>query len=132
MKHFALLISILSITFSCANQKDTSKKSVSDSAQVSKEIPINKPKFSPGTLALNIKIKNIISHDSYREIIATVEKTLGSGAGIIGVYSIGQEVSFESKREFKLEVNSTHSFLFKETQTMDNNKRILKLIREIK
>ncbi|MGZ2370566.1 hypothetical protein ACXR6G_12335 [Ancylomarina sp. YFZ004] len=132
MKHFALLISILSITFSCANQKDTHKKSVADSAQVNKEIPITKPKFSPGTLALNIKITNIISHDSYNEIIATVEKSLGSGAGIIGVYSKGKEVSFESKRDFKLEVNSTHSFLFKESQTMGNNNSNLKLIREIK
>jgi len=132
MKHFALLISILSITFSCTNQKHTHKKSVSDSAQVNKEIPINKPKFSPGTLALNIKIKNIISHDNYSEITATVEKTLGSGAGIIGVYSKGKEVSFESKRGFKLEVNSTYSFLFKESQTMGNNTSNLKLIREIK
>ena len=132
MKHFALLISILSITFSCANQKNTPNKSVSDSVQVNKEIPINKPKFSPGTLALDIKITNIIPHGSYSEIIATVERTLGSGAGIIGVYSKGKEVSFESKRDFKLEVNSTHSFLFKESQSMGNNKSYLKLIREIK
>lgn len=132
MKHFALLISILSITFSCANQKDTNKKTITDSAQVNKEIPINKPKFSPGTLALNIKITNIISHDSYSEIIAVVANSLGSGAGIIGVYSKGQEVSFESKPSLKLEVNSTHSFLFKETQTMGNNKSNLKLIRKIK
>ena len=132
MKHFALLISILSITFSCSNQKNTHKKSISDSAQVNKEIPINKPKFSPGTLALNIKITNIISHDSYREIIATVEKTLGSGAGIIGVYSKGIEVSFETKRDLKLSPNSDYSFLFKETQTMGNTKTGLKLIKAIK
>lgn len=132
MKHFALLISILSITFSCANQKDTHNKSVTDSAKVNKEIPINKPKFSPGTLALNIKITNIISHDSYNKIIATVEKTLGSGAGITGIYSKGKEVSFETKRDFILEVNSTHNFLFKESQTMGNKKYNLRLIREIK
>ncbi|WP_125030886.1 hypothetical protein [Ancylomarina euxinus] len=105
---------------------------MSDSAQVNKEVSINKPKFSPGTLALNIKIINIIPHDSYNEIISTVEKTLGSGAGIIGVYSKGKEVSFESKHDFKLEVNSTRSFLFKETQTIGNNKSNLKVIREIK
>ena len=81
---------------------------------------------------MKAKIKNIISHDSYSEIITTVEKTLGSGAGIIGVYSTGKEVSFESKRDFKLEVNSTHNFLIKKSQTMGNKKSNLKLIREIK
>jgi len=131
MKHFALLISILSITFSCANQKETHKKSSYDSAKVNKEIPINKPKFSPGTLALNIKITNIISHNSYREINATIEKRLGTGAGITGVYSKGKKISFETKQDLKLETNSTHSFLFREEQTMGNNKYILRLIREI-
>jgi len=132
MNHFALLISILSITFSCANQKKTHQKTVSDSALVNKEIPINKPKFSPGTLALNIKIIKIIPHDNYSKITATIEKRLGTGAGITGVYSKGKQVSFKTKPDLKLQTNSTHSFLFREEQTMDNNKYILRLIREIK
>ncbi len=131
MKHFALLISILSITFSCANQKNTHKKSVSDSAQVNKEIPINKPKFSPGTLALNIKITNIISHDSYSEIIATVENTLGSGAGIIGVYSKGKDVSFKTNQELNFKVNSSYKLLFKEIQKMNNKGCSLNFIKQI-
>jgi len=132
MKHFALLISILSITFSCANQKETSKKSLSDSANINKEIPINKPNFSPGTLALKLKITNIIDHNDYRKIIATVEKSLGSGAGITGTYPKGLEVSFETKQDLKLKTNSIRNFLFKESQTMGSKKYNLRLIREIK
>lgn len=132
MKHLALFISILSISFSCSNQKKTQNKSIADSAQVNKEIPINKPNLSPGTLALNIKITNIISHDNYSEITATIEKRLGTGAGIIGGYSKGKEISFENKHDFKLEVDSTYNFLFKESQTMGKNGSNLKLIREIK
>lgn len=103
---------------------------MADSSQINKKIPINKSKFAPGTLALTIKISAIIPHDNYDEIIATISKTLGSGAGITGVYSEGKEVSFKSKRDLKLEVNSTHSFLFKETQIMGNNKSNLNVIKE--
>ncbi|RXQ96168.1 hypothetical protein EO244_04825 [Ancylomarina salipaludis] len=132
MKHYALLISILSITFSCANQKNTPKKIVADSAQVTKEIPINKPDFAPNTLALNIKILKIIPHNEYNEIHATVNKTLGSGAGIIGIYSKGKEISFETKSNSDVKINSNYSFLFKESQTMGNNDPILNLIKEVK
>jgi len=131
MKHFALLISILSITFSCANQKNTHKKSISDSDQVNKEIPINKPKFSPGTLALNIKILKITSHDNYNEITATIEKRLGSGAGLIEVYTKGKIVSFKTKHDLNLEANTTYSFLFRETQSMGDKTNNLKLIKKI-
>ncbi len=132
MKHYALLISILSITFSCANQKNTHKNGIADSTQVTKEIPINISDFAPNTLALNIKILKIISHNKYNEIHATVNKTLGSGAGIIGVYSKGNEITFETKHDLELEINSSHSFLFKESQSIGKNKSDLKLIKEIK
>ena len=131
MKHFALLISILSITFSCTNQKNTHKKSISYSAQVNKEIPINKPKFSPGTIALDIKILKIIPHNNYNEITASIEKRMGSGAGLIGVYTKGKIVSFKTKHDLNLEANETYSFLFRETQSMGNKTTNLKLIKEI-
>lgn len=131
MKHFALLISILSITFSCANQKNTHNKSIADSAQANKEIPINKSDFAPGTLALNIKISKIILHDGYYEINATINKTLGSGAGIIGVYSKGKEITIQTKQNLELESNSSYSFLFTESKKMENKNR-LQIIREIK
>ncbi len=131
MKHFALLVSILSITFSCANQKNIDKKTISNSAQINKEVPLNKSKFAPNTIALNIKISEIIQHENYYEVVSTVEKTLGSGAGIIGMYSKGIEISFETKRDLKLSPNSDYSFLFKETQTMGENKTGLKLIKAI-
>jgi hypothetical protein len=132
MKHFALLVSILSITFSCANQKNIDEKSISHSAQINKEIPINKPQFAPNTIALNIKISEIIRHDNYFEVISTVEKRLGTGAGIIGIYSTGKDVSFISNQELNFKVNSSHNFLFKEIQKMGNKGQKLKLIKEIK
>ncbi|RZT93483.1 hypothetical protein EV201_2650 [Ancylomarina subtilis] len=132
MKHYALLISILSITFSCANQKNTHKNGIADSAQVTKEIPINISDFAPNTLALNIKILKIIYHNKYNEIHATVNKTLGSGAGIIGIYSKGKEIRFETESDSKVEINSNYSFLFKESQSMGNNETILNLIKEVK
>jgi len=132
MKHFALLISILSITFSCANQKKNCIKSKEDSAKVSMQIPVNKSDFSPGTLALNIKIIKIIKIDKHYQVIAKVNKTLGSGAGITHNYSIGEEVSFEANPDLKLSPNIDYSFLFKETHIMGNNKTGLKLIRAIK
>lgn len=132
MKHFALLISILSITLSCSNQKNTSKKPIADSTKIDKVIPINKPKFSPSTLALNIKITNIISHNNYQEITATIEKRLGTGAGIVGAYTKGKTISFKTKQKLNLETKSTYSFLFRETQSMSNKRSNLDLIREIK
>jgi hypothetical protein len=132
MKHFALLISILSITFSCANQKNTHNKSVTDSAKVNKEIPINKPKFSPGTLALNIKIIEIIKNEKHYQIKAEVIKRMGTGAGITQTFTIGQEITFYTNRDLKLTPNTNHSFLFREIQTMGNKKYNLRLIREIK
>ena len=92
MKHFTLLVSILSITFSCANHKNINTKSLENSAQINKEIPINKQEFSPGTLALNLKVSEIIRHENYYEIISTVEKKLGNGAGIIGIYPKGKNI----------------------------------------
>jgi len=132
MKHFALLISILSITLSCSNQKNTSKKPVSDSTKIDKIIPIQKPKFSPSTLALNVKITNIISHDNYQEITATIEKRLGTGAGIVGIYTKGKTISFKTNQKLNLEIKSAYSFLFRETQSMSKKKNNLDLIREIK
>tara|TARA_R110001583_G_scaffold33438_2_gene112869 strand:+ start:2494 stop:2892 length:399 start_codon:yes stop_codon:yes gene_type:complete len=132
MKHFALLVSILSITFSCANQKSTNKKSISDSAQINKEIQINKPKFAPNTIALNIKISEIITHDNYYEIISSVEKRLGSGAGIIGVYTKGKDVSFKTNQELNFKINSSYKLLFKEIQKMSNKGCSLSFIKEIK
>jgi len=131
MKHFALLISILSITFSCANQKNTRNKAEINSTQINKEIPLKKSNFAPGTLALSLKITDIISHDNYKEIIASVEKRLGSGAGIIGIYSKGTKVTFISKHDRKLRVNSSYKLLFKESQVMGSNKSTLKLIKQI-
>ena len=132
MKHFALLISILSITFSCANQKKNCVKSKEDSAKVSMQIPVNKSDFSPGTLALNIKIIKIIKTDKHYQVKAQVNKTLGFGAGITHNYSIGEKISFESNRDLNLTPDTDYSFLFKETHTMGNNKTGLKLIRVIK
>ena len=132
MKHFALLVSILSITFSCANQKDIDKKSISHSAQINKEIPINKPQFAPNTIALNINISQIIRHDNYFEIISTVKKRLGTGAAIIGVYSRGKDVVFITNQELNFKVNSSHNLLFKEIQKLDNKGQNLKLIKKIK
>jgi len=132
MKHFALLISILSITFSCANQKKNCVKSKEDSAKVSMQIPVNKSDFSPGTLALNIKIIKIIKTDKHYQVKAKVNKTLGSGAGITHNYSIGEEVLFETNRDLKLTLDKDYSFLFKETHTIGENKTGLRLIRVIK
>lgn len=131
MKHFALLISILSITFSCANQKNIREKSAVNSSQTNKEIPLKKSDFAPGTLAFSLKITNIISHDNYKEVTASIEKKLGSGAGIIGVYSKGTKVTFKSKRDRELRVNSSYKLLFKESQIMDSNESNLKLIKEV-
>lgn len=132
MKHFTLLVSILSITFSCANQKNIDKKSISHSAQINKEIPINKPQFAPNTIALNIKVSGIIRHDNYFEVISTVEKRLGTGAGIIGVYSPGKDISFITNQKLNFKVNSSHNLLLKEIPKMDNKGQKLKLIKEIK
>jgi hypothetical protein len=132
MRHFALLASILSITFSCASQKDTNNRSIKHSAQIVKEIPINKPNFAPNTIALNIKVSEIIKHENYYEVISTIEKRLGTGAGIIGIYHKGKDVSFITSRDLKFKLNSSHNLLFKEIQKMNNNKQKLKLIKEIK
>jgi hypothetical protein len=132
MKHFALLVSILSITFSCANQKNINEKTISHSTQINKEIALNKSKYAPNTLGLNIKVFKIIRHENYNEVISTIEKRLGSGTGITGVYSKGKELSFISNQKLNLKVNSSHTILFKEIQKMDNKGQKLRLIKEIK
>lgn len=132
MKHFALLVSILSITFSCANQKNTNKKSIENSVQVNKEIPLSKPKFAPNTIALGIKILEVIKHENYYETISVIEKRLGNGAGIIGVYIKGQDVSFQTNQKLNLKPNSSYKLLFKEIQKIDNKGSNLDYIKEIK
>ena len=131
MKHFALLISILSITFSCANQKDITKKHIDNTIQTNPSIPINKPSFSPSTLALNIKILKIISNEDYTKVTGQIEKTLGSGSSIIGNYSKNKRVTFTTKHKLNFKVNSIQSFLFRELQSM-SNKSELQLIKKIK
>lgn len=117
MKHFALLISILSITFSCANTKTTNKKPTTNYIQTEEKKPVQDySKISPGTCILLLNNTKIHSLNGNYFLSGVIQKINGYGAGFTSVFEVNQEL--------KLKISS------KKAQSIEEGKELICTIRE--